>query len=366
MIALKDIFLYGIGDVETALRLDVTRGGTLSESYSVHDGARLGIHQFQLDMFLLAPNHLTCTIVMVWKHFPISVANCTLTFRQGKDSLSMTQQYPNGEKIISPGTVIVSAGGEVSDVKKVVSPVVINDKHSSLYHIDFSFDELRLGGSAFAQSLGKVGDDVPTVKNPEYFAECFNAIQELIRRGWIMAGHDISAGGMITTLLEMCFGNKDGGMRINLYNMNSDDVVKTLFAENPGVIIQVSDDHKFDLKEYLEDIGVGFAKIGYPTPTERAMVIKNGDDEFAFDIDSLRDCWYKTSYLLDRKQSMNGMAKERFENYKKQPVEMKFNKNFTGKLSQYHITPNRKKVKNNRPKAAIIREKGTNGEREMA
>ncbi len=284
----------------------------------------------------------------------------------GKDSLSMTQQYPNGEKIISPGTVIVSAGGEVSDVKKVVSPVVINDKHSSLYHIDFSFDELRLGGSAFAQSLGKVGDDVPTVKNAEYFAECFNAIQELIRRGWIMAGHDISAGGMITTLLEMCFGNTDGGMRINLYNMNSEDVVKTLFAENPGVIIQVSDDHKFDLKEYLEDIGVGFAKIGYPTPTERAMVIKNGDDEFAFDIDSLRDCWYKTSYLLDRKQSMNGMARERFENYKKQPVEMKFNKNFTGKLSQYHITPNRKKVKNNRPKAAIIREKGTNGEREMA
>ena len=284
----------------------------------------------------------------------------------GKDSLSMSQQYPNGEKIISPGTVIVSAGGEVSDVKKVVSPVVVNDKHSSLYHIDFSFDEQKLGGSAFAQSLGKVGDDVPTVKNAEYFVECFNAIQELIRRGWIMAGHDISAGGLITTLLEMCFGNKEGGMRINLYNLMSDDVVKMLFAENPGVIIQVSDDHKFDLKEYLEDVGVGFAKIGYPTPSERALVVKNGDDEFAFDIDSLRDCWYKTSYLLDRKQSMNGMAKERFENYKKQPLEMLFNKNFTGKLSQYRIYPNRKKSNKPRPKAAIIREKGTNGEREMA
>ena len=111
----------------------------------------------------------------------------------GKDSLSLTQQYPNGEKIISPGTVIVSAGGEVSDIRKVVSPVVVNDKHASLYHIDFSFDKQRLGGSAFAQSLGKIGDDVPTVTNPEYFADCFNAIQELIRRGWIMAGHDISA-----------------------------------------------------------------------------------------------------------------------------------------------------------------------------
>ncbi|MDE6807585.1 MAG: phosphoribosylformylglycinamidine synthase, partial [Prevotella sp.] len=86
----------------------------------------------------------------------------------GKDSLSLSQQYPNGEKIISPGTVIVSAGGEVSDIKKVVSPVLVNDKHASLYHIDFSFDDQRLGGSAFAQSLCKVGDDVPTVKNPEY------------------------------------------------------------------------------------------------------------------------------------------------------------------------------------------------------
>ena len=284
----------------------------------------------------------------------------------GKDSLSMTQQYPNGEKIISPGTVIVSAGGEVSDVKKVVSPVVVNDKHSSLYHIDFSFDEQSLGGSAFAQSLGKVGDDVPTVKNAEYFADCFNAVQELIKRGWVMAGHDISAGGMITTLLEMCFGNKDGGMRINLYNIAGDDMVKKLFAENPGVIIQVSDEHKFDLREYLEDVGVGFAKIGYPTPSERALIIKEGDDEYAFDIDTLRDCWYKTSYLLDRKQSMNGMAKERFENYKHQPLEMKFNKGFTGKMSQYYITPNRRGTDIERPKAAIIREKGTNGEREMA
>ena len=97
----------------------------------------------------------------------------------GKDSLSMSQQYPDGEKVISPGTVIVSAGGEVSDIRKVVSPVLVNDKGASLYHIDFSFDEQRLGGSAFAQSLGKVGDDVPTVKNPEYFADAFQAVQEM-------------------------------------------------------------------------------------------------------------------------------------------------------------------------------------------
>jgi phosphoribosylformylglycinamidine synthase len=282
----------------------------------------------------------------------------------GKDSLSLSQQYPNGEKIISPGTVIVTSGGEVSDVRKVVSPVVVNDKNSSLYHIDFSFDEQRLGGSAFAQSLNRVGDDVPTVKNPDYFVSCFNAIQELVNRGWIMAGHDISAGGLITTLLEMCFANVKGGLNINLHDLQSDDIVKTLFAENPGVVIQVSDEHKAELKKFLEDEGIGYAKIGYPVPNSREINVKNGEEEYTFDINALRDVWYKTSYLLDQKQSMNGMARKRFLNYKKQPLEMKFHSTFRGTLKSYGISADRRKPTG--IKAAIIREKGTNGEREMA
>ena len=311
----------------------------------------------------------------------------------GKDSLSLSQQYPNGEKIISPGTVIVSAGGEVSDIKKVVSPVLVNDKNASLYHIDFSFDEQRLGGSAFAQSLGKVGDDVPTVKNPEYFCDAFMAIQQLIEKGWIMAGHDISAGGLITTLLEMCFANTKGGLHINLHDICKDgDIIKALFAENPGVVIEVSDEHKQDFKDFMEEQGVGFAKIGYPVEDSRTIEVvwpsnsrdsrnsRNSRDSIdsrgtrnaSFDIDALRDVWYKTSYLLDRKQSFNGKAAERFANYKNQPLEMVFPKGFTGKLSQYGLNPDRWKdsslftIHSSLPKAAIIREKGTNGEREMA
>ena len=276
----------------------------------------------------------------------------------------MTQQYPNGQKVIAPGTVIVSSGAEVSDVRKVVSPVLVNDKNSSLYYIDFSFDEQRLGGSAFAQSLGFVGDDVPTVANPEYFADCFNAIQELVRRGWILAGHDISAGGLITTLLEMTFANRKGGMHLNLHDLAGDDVVKNLFAENPGVVIQVSDDHRNDLRTYLEDEGVGYTKIGYSVPNSRTLVVKKGGNEFVFDIDSLRETWYRTSYRLDTMQSHNGMAKKRWLNYKKQPIELKFNDDFTGKLSGYGISADRRKPSG--VKAAIIREKGTNGEREMA
>ena len=292
----------------------------------------------------------------------------------GKDSLSLSQQYPNGEKIISPGTVIVSAGGEVSDVRKVVSPVLVNDKNASLYHIDFSFDRQHLGGSAFAQSLGRVGDDVPTVKNPEYFADAFMAVQELIHRGWIMAGHDISAGGLVTTLLEMCFANTKGGLHVNLHDICADgDVVKTLFAENPGVVVEISDQYKQDFKDFMEEAGVGYAKIGYPVEDSRTLVVKAGDTEHTFPIDALRDVWFTTSYLLDRKQSFNGKAKERFDNYSQQPLEMQFNKHFTGKLAQYGLDPDRWKEAEHpatqatpRPKAAIIREKGTNGEREMA
>ena len=292
----------------------------------------------------------------------------------GKDSLSLSQQYPNGEKIISPGTVIVSAGGEVSDIKKVVSPVLVNDKRASIYHIDFSFDEQRLGGSAFAQSLGKVGDDVPTVKNPEYFADAFMAVQQMIEKGWIIAGHDISAGGLITTLLEMCFANTEGGMHINLHDICADgDIVRTLFAENPGVVIQVKDEHKFEFREFMEDMGIGYAKIGYPVENSRTIEIICPDNnsqlstlnsQITLDIDHLRDVWYKTSYLLDRRQSFNGKAKERYENYKQQPIEMQFTRSFKGTLASYGLSADRRE--NSGIKAAIIREKGTNGEREMA
>lgn len=281
----------------------------------------------------------------------------------GKDSLSMSQQYPGGEKIISPGTVIVSAGGEVSDVKKVVSPVMVNKEKSTFYHIDFSFDDLRLGGSAFAQSLNKVGSDVPTCKNPEYFRDAFNVVQTLVNKGLVLAGHDISAGGLITTLLEMCFANMEGGMEISLDKFGRHDIVKILLAENPGVVVQIADKHKAEFKKIMDDAGVGYLKLGHPTDERLIQVTKDGA-EYQFGIDYLRDVWYSTSYLLDRKQSMNGRAKARFENYKMQPLEMVFNKDFTGKLSQYGLTPDRRTPSG--IKAAIIREKGTNGEREMA
>jgi phosphoribosylformylglycinamidine synthase len=117
------------------------------------------------------------------------------------------------------------------------------------------------------------------------------------------------------------------------------------------------------MKEILEEAGVGFIKLGYPCEV-RQLIIEKDKQTFNLDIDTLRDIWYKSSYLLDTKQSMNGCAKERYNNYKKQPLKFKFNYNFTGKLSQFKLDAERRKTSGVR--AAIIREKGTNGEREMA
>ena len=251
----------------------------------------------------------------------------------------------------------------MSDIRKVVSPVMVNDPKSTLYHIDFSFDELRLGGSAFAQSQGYVGSDVPTVKNPEYFRDAFNAVQQLVNNGWLLAGHDISAGGLITALLEMNFANTEGGMEICLDKFHADDLVKVLFAENPGVVVQVADKHKKDFKALLDDCGVAYVKLGHPAE-ERQIMVSLHDAEYQFGIDYLRDVWYETSYLLDTKQSMNGCAKTRFENYRQQPLEFNLRKEFKGTFESLGIDPDRRTPSG--VKAAIIREKGTNGEREMA
>lgn len=278
----------------------------------------------------------------------------------GKDSLSMTQKYGT-DKVFSPGTVIISAAGEVSDIRKIVSPVLARDKHTYIYYIDFSFDALRLGGSAFAQSLGKVGSEAPTVRDFDYFRDAFNAVQEAINKGLILAGHDISAGGMITALLEMCFANVEGGLEVDLNAIAEEDIVKILFAENPGVLVQVKEKSVFE--KQMRAAGIGFARIARPTD-ERHLIVTKDDTTYHFGIDYMRDVWYKSSYLLDMRQSGNECAGNRYENYKMQPLEYKFHKDFVGTLASYKLTADRRKRSGVR--AAILRDKGTNGEREMA
>lgn len=279
----------------------------------------------------------------------------------GKDSLSMTQTYGR-KKVLAPGTVIISAAGQVSDVKKTVSPV-LQLKKSNLYYIDFSGTPLELGGSALYQALGAIGKKAPGVKSAQHFATAFAAVQQLVASEMLLAAHDVSAGGLLTTLLEMTFANTKGGLDIDLDGFDESDPVKILFAENPAIVIQVAANHCSKVEHLLASQGVKFLCLGQPAAERTITLTRNGKQHMLF-IDYLRDVWYKSSYLLDCDQSGNKQAKARFENYKKQPLRWRLPQGWTGKAASLGIEGFKHGTTG--IKAAIVRDKGVNGEREMA
>jgi len=269
----------------------------------------------------------------------------------GKDSLSMKQRYKDAE-VISPGTVIISAAGNCTHIGKVVEPV-LQKNGGDIYYINLSQDSYKLGGSSFAQILNAIGDEAPTINDAANFKTIFNTIQGLIGKGNILAGHDVASGGLITTLLELCFADLDLGANLDLTSIGEADTIKLLFSENAGVVFQSKDS---SVEKDLADAGINFHKIGSVSKVA-TLTIKNQGMEMGLNINSLRDTWFKTSYLLDQRQTANNLAQERYSNYRNQPLTYKFPAHFDGKLPS-KVT--------SRPKAAILREKGSNSEREMA
>ncbi|APQ15909.1 phosphoribosylformylglycinamidine synthase [Maribacter hydrothermalis] len=273
----------------------------------------------------------------------------------GKDSLSMKQKYKDGD-VISPGTVVISAAGNCSDISKVVEPVLQIDG-GDIYYINLSKDNFKLGGSSFAQTRNSIGNETPTITDSAYFKTVFNTIQTLIKEDKIVAGHDVASGGLITTLLELCFADTDLGANLDLTSLGEADTIKVLFSENAGIVFQAKDD---SIEAILKSKNIDAKKIG-TVANEATLTVKNNGMEMGLNIETLRDTWFKTSYLLDNQQTANGLAKYRFDNYKVQPLLYQF-------LNSASITlPNRSEASGNgRPKAAILREKGSNSEREMA
>jgi len=276
----------------------------------------------------------------------------------GKDSLSMTQKYED-QVVYAPGTVIISAAGEVSDIHDIVEPVLQPDPGSRLLYIDAAKDDFKLGGSSYAQYKNRLGTAAPSVTDPAYFVRVFNLVQNLIEEKHIMAGHDVSAGGLITALMEMCFANTGGGLEVDISGMPG-DTIPVLFSEKPGLLIQVKD-HRL-VTALLEKEGILHQVIGRPLE-ERTLALRTREDNLNLDIDHYRDLWFRTSYLLDRKQSGEKLARERFDNYGNNRLETDLGK-FTGRFKDLGIDPHRSSDSGTR--AAIIREKGVNGDREMA
>ena len=269
----------------------------------------------------------------------------------GKDSLSMQQEYKNST-VRAPGTVIISATGECVDIKKVVTPN-LKKNGGDLFYINLSNDEYTLGGSSFGQTLNKVGNNTPSIKNPEYFKKAFNSVQDLISNEKISSGHDISSGGLITCLLEMCFPSNNIGLNIDLTKLNEKDCIKVLFSENSGILLQ----SKVNLTKHFHKEKIKCIHIG-KVISNSELIIKNFDDNFNFNINIFRDNWYSTSKVFDSYQTKNNLSLEREKNYKTQPLKFTFPKGFKGLINDLK---NKKRIK-----AAIIRDQGSNSEREMA
>jgi phosphoribosylformylglycinamidine synthase len=270
----------------------------------------------------------------------------------GKDSLSMKQKY-KGDEVIAPGTVIISAAGHCDDITAVVEPV-LKKSGGVIYYINLSGDTYKLGGSSFAQILNKIGAETPDIQSAAYFKTAFNAIQQLVKEGKIQAGHDIGSGGLITTLLEMCFADRDLGATIDLTGLGEQDIIEKLFAENIGIVFQADE----SAEAVLTANGVTFNKIG-TVNLAATLLVKDSGNSWNFDIENLRDVWFKTSYLLDKKQTKPALAKERFDNYKHHVLRYKFPAQYDGKKPVIDASKPR-------PKAAVLREKGSNSERELA
>jgi len=271
----------------------------------------------------------------------------------GKDSLSMTQKY-NDREVSAPGTVIITAVAHCNDITRVVEPV-FDSKFGSIYYINLSCDDYKLGGSSFGQILGQIGKNTPTIKDSNFVVNVFNTVQDLIRKDLIIAGHDVSSGGLITTIMEMCFADNNLAANIDLTAIGEKDSIKMLFSENPGIVIQSKDQ---SIEQILDTKEINYYKIGNVT-TEKKLLLKNHSDSYEINIEKYRDYWFKTSMLLDKKQTANNLSEIRYKNYKKQPLNFIFPAGFKG------VTPMLTEMKC-RPKAAVIREKGSNSERELA
>jgi phosphoribosylformylglycinamidine synthase len=290
-------------------------------------------------------NHRLYQAVKACAEFSIDLE---INIPTGKDSMSMKQKYSDKD-VLSPGTVIISAVGHTEEINKIIQPY-IHEEGGYIYKIDFSSDKYSLGGSALYQSQNKVGKNAPDIKDSRYFKLAFNTIQKCIKENTVYSGHDISSGGMIVTLLEMCLASDNYGLNINL--TKEDDILELLFSENHGVIIHA----KEEIEKLFSKNNIKFEKIGTVNKSN-FITISNLNEKYRFDIDYYRKKWFEKSYMLDSIQSSEAKALERYDSLYKNKLEFKFPKWFNGDF---------KPSFDKRVKAGVIREKGSNSEREMA
>jgi len=297
----------------------------------------------------------------------------------GKDSLSMAAMVVDSsgktEIVKAPGTLVISAYAICPDSTKIVTPDIKMPGESKLLYIDLGLGRYRIGGTALAHVYGQIGNESPDLDDPQLLKRTFNAVQRLITEDLILSGHDRSDGGLITTILEMAFGGNCGvDVNIEDEKMRRDEVLNSsssqllnfltsvislLFSEELGVVIEYLSKNEDAITGILKDNGIPYQIIGNTTLEKKIDISINGHSVLKEDMRILRAIWEETSYQLDRLQANPDCVDE----------ERKVN--FDRKGPEYVLTftpqktPQRLFEIDVKPKVAIIREEGSNGDREM-
>jgi len=274
----------------------------------------------------------------------------------GKDSLSMAAKA-GGEVVKCPGQLAISVYAMCTDITKTVTPDLKPIPGSVLYQIKIgSPSGDRLGGSALAQVFGQLGDVSPDVDFPELLVKAFNVTQQLVEDRVILAGHDVSDGGLITAVFEMAFAGNIG-VELDVKQPSSFTTIGLLFSEEVGLVLQVKEESQSVLESAFNECGVPVERLGSVTCGERIILAVNHEIVVDETVAKLRDLWEATSFELDLlqanpkcvEQERDGMSSRRDPPYK------------------LTFTPEaRSTVDESKPKVVILREEGSNGDREMA
>ena len=292
----------------------------------------------------------------------------------GKDSLSMAAKVTNAdgtyETVKSPGTLVISAYVTCPDITKTITPDIKLPGKSKILFIDLGNGQNRLGGSALAQVFGQVGDRSPDLDDPQLFVRTFNVVQQLVSEELILSGHDRSDGGLATTLLEMAFAG-NCGIDIDLGKQNN--TIAALFSEELGLVMEYLPSEEAKIFSILDKAAVPYQVIGKTTSEQRISIsIRNppvlgsprGQSEIRNVLSDytalLRDIWEATSYQLDLLQrNPDNVEDERKNIYDRKGPS--FVVPFIPQQTAEELF-----CRTTKPKVAVIREEGSNGDREMA
>jgi len=272
----------------------------------------------------------------------------------GKDSLSMATMVGD-ETVKSPRQLVISLYGAMKDILKIVTPDLKKPGKSTLLFVDLANGKNRLGGSALGQVLGQLGNDCPDMDDPDLVRRAFLAVQKLIDDGLVLSGHDRSDGGLITTLLEMAFSGNCG---LNIQT-TGDETLAAMFSEELGLVIECLPEKVEKIKTVFDTHQVTCKKIGSSTEGKRIQIEHNNKTVLNEDMRILRQLWEETSYQLERLQTNPSCADEEKKNIfdRKGP---KYKLSFTPEKTDPHILNQARK-----PKVAILRDEGSNSDREM-